>query len=116
MDLTLRAAESMLLMTVLFGAALALRGAKVLTEQHAGVFAKAITQLVLPALVFGHLAAHRIRLEMLEAPALMFSSSVMLMVLGYLAGRWIFGFLGPAWARWCSAPDSLRPPSSASRW
>lgn len=96
MDLTLRAAESMLLMTVLFGAALALRGAKVLTEQHAGVFAKAIMQLVLPALVFGHLAAHRIRLEMLEAPALMFSSSVMLMVLGYLAGRWIFRLPRPS--------------------
>ncbi len=96
MDLALRAAESMLVMMTLFGAALALRSAKVLTEQHAGVFAKAITQLVLPALVFGHLAAHRISLEMLEGPALMFSSSVLLMVLGYVAGRWVFRLPRPS--------------------
>ena len=43
MDLTLRTAESMLVVMMLFGAALVLRGTKVLTEQHAGVLAKAIT-------------------------------------------------------------------------
>jgi predicted permease len=96
MDLTLRAAESILVMMALFGAALALRSAKVLTEQHAGVFAKAITQLVLPALVFGHLAAHRIRWEMLDAPALMFSSGVLLMLLGYVVGRWVFRLERPS--------------------
>ncbi len=90
MDLTLRAAESMLLMTVLFGAAILLRSGGLLTEQHAGIFAKTITQLILPALVFSHLAVHRITPEMLDAPALMFSSSLLLMAVGYVAGRWVF--------------------------
>lgn len=83
-------------MIALFGAALALRNGKVLTEQHAGVFAKAMTQLVLPALVFGHLAAHRIRWEMLDAPARMFSSGVLLMLLGYVVGRWVFRLARPS--------------------
>ena len=96
MDIALRAAESMLLMTVLFAAALGLRGTGVLLEEHARIFAKAITQLILPALVFGHLAVHRITAEMLEAPALMLSSCIALMVLGYAAGRWLFRLPRPS--------------------
>jgi predicted permease len=95
MDLTLRAAESMLVMVTLFAAALALRGTGVLTEQHSGIFARAITKLILPALVFSHLAQHRVTAEMLDAPGLMFSSSLALMLLGYLAGRFLFRLSRP---------------------
>jgi predicted permease len=86
----------MLLMTVLFAAALGLRGTGVLLEEHSRIFAKAITQLILPALVFGHLAVHRITAEMLEAPALMLSSCIALMLLGYAAGRWLFRLPRPS--------------------
>jgi hypothetical protein len=96
MDLTLRAAESMLIMVSLFAAALALRGTGVLTEAHSGIFARAITKLILPALVFSHLAQHRVTPAMLDAPALMLSSSFVLMLLGYLAGRFVFRLSRPA--------------------
>jgi len=96
MDLTLRAAESILLMVVLFASAIALRGAGVLAEEHSKVFARAITQLILPALVFAHLAAHPVRLEMLVAPAVMLSSSVLFMLVGYVAGRWLFRLSRPS--------------------
>jgi hypothetical protein len=96
MDLTLRAAESMLIMVSLFAAAIALRSARVLAEEHAGIFARAITKLILPALVFAHLAQHRVSLQMLEAPALMLSSGLLLMLLGYLAGRFLFRLARPS--------------------
>lgn len=96
MDLTLRAAESMLIMVSLFAAALALRGTGVLTEAHSGIFARAITKLILPALVFAHLAQHRVTVAMLDAPGLMFSSSMLLLLLGYLAGRFLFRLSRPA--------------------
>jgi hypothetical protein len=102
-DLTVRAAESMLLMTVLFAAAIVLRSTKVLAEEHAGVFAKAITQLILPALVFGHLA-------------LTFSSGVLLMGLGCLAGRWVFRLPHPSLGALVLCTASPRPRPSASRW
>lgn len=96
MDLTLRAAESILLMVLLFAAAIVLRSTRVLAEEHASIFARAITQLILPALVFSHLAAHSIRLEMLIAPAVMFSSSLLFLLVGYLAGRWLFRLSRPS--------------------
>jgi len=40
MDLTLRAAESMLLIVTLIALAALLRGTRVLAEEHAGVFAR----------------------------------------------------------------------------
>ncbi|MCG6943141.1 MAG: AEC family transporter [Thiohalocapsa sp.] len=96
MDLTLRAAESMLLMVTLFAAAIALRSTRVLNEDHADIFARAVTQLILPALVFSHLARHQITWEMLEAPGLMLSSCIALMLLGYLAGRFVFRLPRPS--------------------
>ncbi len=96
MDLTLRAAESMLLMVTLIAAALALRSARMLAEEHSGILARVITHLILPALVFSQLAQHRVTLEMLDAPALLLSSGLVLMLVGYLAGRFLFRLARPS--------------------
>lgn len=95
MDITQRVAESMLLILLLYSAAIAMRSAGILREDHAGVLAKIITHLVLPAVVFAHLADNRIRWEMLEAPALMFSAVVVFSALGWGVGRWAFRLSRP---------------------
>jgi predicted permease len=95
MDITQRVAESMLLILLLYSAAIAMRWWGILREDHAGVLAKIITHLVLPAVVFVHLADNRIRWNMLEAPALMFSAVVVFSALGWAVGRWPFRLSRP---------------------
>jgi predicted permease len=90
MELITRIAESMLLLLLLFAAALVMRRAGALDEASSRVLARLITLLVLPALVFNHLSRHRIVPEMLEAPAIMLASGILLMGLGWLAGTRLF--------------------------
>lgn len=82
--------EAMLLLLLLMTAALALRRAGALTEEHAGVFARVITLLILPALVFNHLSAHPISAEMLKAPTMLFLSGLILMALAWTVGTRFF--------------------------
>ncbi|WP_200386668.1 AEC family transporter [Thiocapsa imhoffii] len=78
--------EAMLLLVLLISAALMLRAAGALTEEHADVFSRVITLLVLPALVFNHLSAHPISADMLQAPTMLFISGLILMVLAWSVG------------------------------
>ncbi|RKT47342.1 AEC family transporter [Thiocapsa rosea] len=78
--------EAMLLLVLLIIAALVLRRAGALTEDHAGVFSRVITLLILPALVFNHLSAHPISADMLKAPTMLFLSGLMLMALAWYVG------------------------------
>lgn len=78
--------EAMLLLMLLIIAALALRLARALTEDHAGVFARVITLLILPALVFNHLSERPVSADMLKAPTVLFVSGLILMVLAWYVG------------------------------
>lgn len=90
MGLIAHIAESMLLLVLLFAAAIALRTTGAVKEQDSRVLARVVTLLVLPAMVFNHLSQHRVRAEMLEAPALLLASALLLLAVGWLAGKWLF--------------------------
>lgn len=90
MELVTRIAESMLLLLLLFGVAILMRRVGALEEANSRVLARLITLLVLPSLVFNHLSKHRIDPEMLEAPAVIFASGILLMGLGWLVGTRVF--------------------------
>lgn len=78
--------EAMLLLVLLILAALALRSAGALTEDHAGVFSRVITLLILPALAFNHLSESPIDADMLKAPTMLFLSGLILMALAWYVG------------------------------
>jgi malate permease and related proteins len=58
--------ESILLLVALIGLAAGLRWRGVLRDEHGAIFARLVTDVTLPALIFGALARHRFGLDQLN--------------------------------------------------
>ena len=73
-----------MLLVALIGLAVALRWRGVLRDEHGAIFARLVTDVTLPALIFGALARHRFGLDQLNLMAIMMSAEVVCLALTWI--------------------------------